>query len=357
MPPGPRDSILPHPAVLAATLAVTVGAWSVAVWLWFLGHRAFAVSAFLGGLSLGPCLTGYVTAPRALKQQQRRLVLFAGGLSILAPSLLGATSLDLEGFFLLLFAGTAGAALGHTLVTVIAGPLVFGRVLCGWGCWRAMVLELLPVGRGTGRRPGAWAALPYLGLATSAGAAAFGYYALGHRPARAGLLPVLVACGVYYAASIGLALALKDQRAFCKYLCPSSAILRWTSRPALLRIAAHGDLCDGCGACTLACPMDIEVASLALAGRRIGSGECVLCQRCVQACPRGALRLTFGPWRPQRPLESPMRPTRVSLAAQSCAARVPPPGNGGAARTPSAPATSSLPAVQRPVLTSNHVQR
>jgi ferredoxin len=39
--------------------------------------------------------------------------------------------------------------------------------------------------------------------------------------------------------------------------------------------------------------MDIEVAALALAGRRIGSGDCVLCQRCVQACPTGALQLTF----------------------------------------------------------------
>jgi polyferredoxin len=290
---GPRDSVLPHPAVLAATLAVTLGAWSAAAGLWSLGQRAWAVSAFLLGLSLGPCLTGYVTAPRALKQQQRRAVLLAGGLSILAPALLAGTSLDLEGFFLLLLAGTAGAALGHTLVTVIAGPLVFGRVLCGWGCWRAMVLEFLPVGRGAGRRRGAWAALPYLGLATSAAAAALCFYALGHRPAAQGLLPVLGACGVYYVASIGLALALKDQRAFCKYLCPSAAILRWTSRPARLRVAARPDLCDGCGACTPACPMDIEVAALALAGRRIGSGDCVLCQRCVQACPRDALRLTF----------------------------------------------------------------
>jgi polyferredoxin len=293
---GPRDSILPHPAVFVATSAVTAGAWCLAALLWSAGNKPFAVSAFALGLSLGPCLTAYVTTPLSLKQLQRRVVLFTGGLSILAPALLGAGSLDLEGFFLLLFAGTAGAALGHTLVTVIAGPLVFGRVLCGWGCWRAMVLELLPPGRGAGRRRGAWALLPYLGLATSAGAAAFCHHALGHRPAPpagASVLPVLAACGAYYTASIGLAVALKDQRAFCKYLCPSSAILRWTSRPALLRITARSDACDGCGACTRVCPMDVDIARLALAGRRIGPGQCVLCQRCVHACPQGALRLTF----------------------------------------------------------------
>ena len=296
---GVTDSILPHPTVFLATYAVTAVAWSAALALWSAGSRPFAVSLFASGLSLGPCLTGYATAPRSQKQLQRRLVLFTGGLAILAPSLLGAGSLDLEGFFLLLLAGTAGAALGHTLVTVIAGPLVFGRVLCGWGCWRAMVLELLPLGRGAGRRRGAWAVLPYVGLALSAGAAALCFYGLGHPPAGigsaagAGVSAALAACGVYYAASIGLAVALDDQRAFCKYLCPSSAILRFTSRPARLRIAARPDSCDGCGACSSVCPMDVDVAGFAQAGRPIGAGECVLCQRCVEECPTGTLRLAF----------------------------------------------------------------
>jgi hypothetical protein len=104
---GPEESILPRPAMLAATVAVTVVAWSMAAWLWSSGNRAFAVSLFLSGLSLGPGLVSYLTAPRALKQRQRRLVLLSGGLGILAPSLLAATSLDPESFVLLLFAGTA----------------------------------------------------------------------------------------------------------------------------------------------------------------------------------------------------------------------------------------------------------
>jgi polyferredoxin len=318
------DSILPHPLVFAATYTVTAVAWSFAAWLWSSGSRAWAVSAFLVGLSLGPCLTAYATAPRAQKQLQRRIVLFAGGLSILAPSLLAATSLDLEAFFLLLLAGTAGAAIGHTLVTVIVGPLVFGRVLCGWGCWRAMVLELLPLGPGEGRRRGAWVLLPYLGLATSAAAAAFACHELRLRPpgtagvrASVGVPAALVACGAYYAASIGLAFATRDQRAFCKYLCPSSAILRWTSRPALLRVAARSSACDGCGACTRVCPMDLDVARLAPAGLRIGGGQCILCLRCVQACGVGALRLTFGRWRPAATLAVEARGTpRVRMGVE-----------------------------------------
>ena len=282
-------SILPHPAVFLATFAVTAVAWTAAGLLWAAEAHAFAVSAFLLGLSLGPCLTAYATAPRAQKQRQRRLVLFTGGLSILAPALLAGVSLDLEGFFGALWAGTAGAAVGHTLVSVVLGPLVFGRVLCGWGCWRAMVLELLPLRRAIpGARRGAWPVLPYLGLAISGGAAVL---ASGRSH---GLTAALVAGGVYYGSSIGMAVAFRDPRAFCKHLCPSSAILRWTSRPALLRVAADPAACDGCGACSRVCPMEVDVAGAAAGARRIGSGDCILCQRCVQACTRGALRLRWG---------------------------------------------------------------
>ncbi len=104
MPRRPRDSTLPHPAVFAATFAETGVTWSLAGLLWSSGHRTWALSAFALGLSLGPCLTAYVTAPRALKRRQLRNVLLTGGLGILAPALLAATGLDLGRLLLLLFA-------------------------------------------------------------------------------------------------------------------------------------------------------------------------------------------------------------------------------------------------------------
>jgi polyferredoxin len=296
----PRAAVLARPIWLVLTYGFAALAWSVAALLWSRGEKAIAASVFAGGLSTGPCLAGYLSAPRRYKQLLRRIVLVTGGLSILAP-LLSATSLELESFFVLLFAGTMGPAIGHTLITVIVGPFLFGRLLCGWGCWRSMVLELLPIGRSPGRRRGAWRLVPFAGLTLSVGCAAYLYYSLGHHPGGApgmihgtSVLPLAASCGIYYVASISLAFLLKDSRAFCKYLCPSGAILRFTSRTSLAKMAPQGGGCDDCGACSRACPMDIAVAQYASAGRRVTSGECILCQRCAHACPTGTLHVTLG---------------------------------------------------------------
>ena len=274
--------------------------WPLAAVALFRGNAlGLAIAFFLGGLQ-GPFLAGYAFARAARKQWWRWLVLVTGGLGILMFSLVDAVELDLHGFFELLLLGTAGVAIGHTMVTTIVGPLIFGRVLCGWGCWRAMVLERLPIGKGSGRRKGVWVWTPLIGVAVSFAAAAL--FALvsdssaggarGHLHGNS-MWSVAGGVAVYYAAAIALVLALHDQRAFCKYLCPTGFILRWTSRPALLHVSARAEACTGCGACTKVCPMDIPVAARVRMGARIGQGDCILCQRCVMSCPAGALKTSF----------------------------------------------------------------
>jgi polyferredoxin len=292
----------PSGALLVFAGVITCLTWPLAAMLWFrLGEKAFGISLFGLGLSLGPCLAAYAIVPRVRKQTARRVVLFTGGLSVMAFSLLGSVNLDMEGFFMLILAGTMGAGISHNLVTVIVGPIVFGRLVCGWGCWRSMVLELLPIGPSTGRRRGGWILLAFVGLAATVGVGALSVFVLGHRAGgNSGALRansvglIAIGFGVYYAASIGLAFALKDQRAFCKYLCPNSAILRVTSRFSLLKMSANRELCNACGACSQICPMDIGVAEFAALGRRVTSGDCILCQHCAHACPTGALGLTVG---------------------------------------------------------------
>jgi len=289
---GMREPRRVSRALLVVGAIMLLAFWPLAAVVLFRGNASgLAIALFFGGLQ-GPFLAGYAFARPARKQWWRWLTLAVGGLGILLFMLVDGVELDLHGFFELLLLGTAGVAIGHTLVTTIIGPLIFGRILCGWGCWRAMVLERLSVGKGSGRRKGVWVWTPLVGVAVSFVAAAL--FALAHEHMRGdSVWSVAGGVAVYYAAAIGLALALRDQRAFCKYLCPTGFILRWTSRPALLHVTARAEACTGCEACTKVCPMDIPVATRVRAGTRIGHGDCILCQRCVLSCPAGALKTSF----------------------------------------------------------------
>jgi len=99
---------------------------------------------------------------------------------------------------------------------------------------------------------------------------------------------------VYYAIGIALTIGLRDNRAFCKYLCPVTVFLKASSTFAFLRIEGNKTLCDECGACSKVCPMDIAIPEYTHSGQRVTSNECVLCLTCVDACPNGALSASLG---------------------------------------------------------------
>ena len=288
-------------ALLVFSALAILGFWPLAAIVLFQGNAlGLAICLFVMGISQGPFLAAYAFTRADRKQWWRWLILVTTGLGIIVFMLVDAVNLDIDGFFELLILGTMGPAIGHTMITTVVGPLIFGRVLCGWGCWRSMVLERLPVGRGSGHRKGVWFWMPLVGVAVSLAAAVLfvlvpDSHSSGHHGHIRGnsLLGVAAGVAVYYVASIALAMALHDQRAFCKHLCPAGFIMRWTSRPALLHVNACADACDECGACTDVCPMDIPVAERARMGTRISNGDCILYQRCVEICPVGALETVF----------------------------------------------------------------
>ena len=78
----------------------------------------------------------------------RLVVQFGVGLYMLVYlGLLNNENMQIEGFWFYLFSGVFEAATIHYAVAKIFGPLFFGRGWCGYACWTAMILDLLPYNR------------------------------------------------------------------------------------------------------------------------------------------------------------------------------------------------------------------
>lgn len=63
----------------------------------------------------------------------------------------------------------------------------------------------------------------------------------------------------YYAVGIALVFAFKDNRAFCKYICPITIFLKPMSYFSVFRITCNKDKCISCGKCKQVCPMNVDV--------------------------------------------------------------------------------------------------
>ena len=97
----------------------------------------------------------------------------------------------------------------------------------------------------------------------------------------------LIGNAVYYATGIALAFAFKDNRSFCKYLCPITVFLKPASSLSLMRIEADAEKCVSCGKCKKICPMNVDITDNSR--KRKNGTECILCMECVKACPKKAL--------------------------------------------------------------------
>lgn len=92
---------------------------------------------------------------------------------------------------------------------------------------------------------------------------------------------------LYYVAGITLAIAYKDNRAFCKYICPITVFLKPMSYFALFRVQCDKSKCVSCGKCKTVCPMDVDVTDNSR--KRKNGTECILCMECVRSCLKDAL--------------------------------------------------------------------
>ncbi len=283
---------------LIVPFVVMAAFWGIAIWGFLaLGYIQPIIMFGYIGTSLGVGLGLYSILPKKQKTTGRKLTLFLVGLFLLGFAIfMGKENVQLEGAIFGLLTGVIQMGVIHYMIAKIVGPLLFGRMWCGWACWTVMILDLLPFTRPSGRLPRPYGWLRYLHFGLSLSIVLLLVYVFGFRDGASGSIAVtwfIVGNLLYYAIGIVLAYTLKDNRAFCKYVCPVSVALKITSRFSVIKIGQGGGQCNDCDACEKTCPMDICVSDYILGDQRVLSTECTLCQTCITVCPQDALKLSF----------------------------------------------------------------
>ena len=284
---------------LSAPLIIFLSFWTVAIVLWKAKGNIFFLFNFgYIGTAIGVGIGLYVLLPRKKKPAGRRFAQLLVGIYMLG--FLGVVKIEnmqLEGFFFYLLSGYFSGSVIHYLVAKVFGPVLFGRGFCGWACWTAMVLDLLPYKRNkTGRLNENWELLRYLHFGFSLLLVLVFWFLYQYRPipmSKSELAWLVGGNTFYFASAFILAFTLKDNRAFCKYLCPITVILKLTSRFAFLKIEGSKENCTQCGSCNAACPMDINIMEYINHGERVLSTECIYCLTCTTVCPEEILYDTF----------------------------------------------------------------
>ncbi len=284
---------------LITPLVVMVAFWGIAIWGYVASGYIQPIIMFgYIGTSLGIGLGLYAVLPKQKKPVGRRFTLFLVGLFLIGFAIfMGRENVQIEGAIFGLLTGVVQMGVIHYMIAKIVGPLLFGRMWCGWACWTVMILDLLPFKRPSGRLPRKFGWIRYLHFGISLSVVLSIIYVVGFRDGASGTIAVtwfIIGNLFYYAVGIILAYTLKDNRAFCKYVCPVSVPLKITSRFSLIKIAGEDAKCNDCGACVKMCPMDIRIPDYIHNNERVLSTECSLCQTCITVCAPEALKLSFG---------------------------------------------------------------
>ncbi len=207
---------------------------------------------------------------------------------------------------------------GHMLVSLAVPLLVlalFGRVWCSWFCPYYLLVDwLMALRRRLGlrelRRPFSprrvrgtvkVRLLFFSGAVLLAGVAGIPLLNLISAPGiiSSQMLVLLKFGYLTFEAAFIAALLIGElfiaHRFWCRFFCPSGTCLSLLRPGSGMRVAPAGGRCTDCGACTAACPMELDP-------RYDGLNQlCHNCGACIAACPENrhgdTLRFLFGPSR------------------------------------------------------------
>lgn len=238
---------------------------------------------------IGSCISvgGYLFVHNV--KYARNAVQFAVGLYMLVYlGIICRENMQIEGFWYYLFLGVFEAAVIHYLVAKIAGPIFFGRGWCGYACWTGMILDLLPYKIPQSERKNI-GFIRYIVFIISLVFVSLLFILNIENKNDIMFYAFIIGNIIYYAVGIILAFKLKDNRAFCKYICPITVFLKPMTYFSMLRVKFNKEKCIDCKKCIKNCPMNVVMTDNSR--KRKNGTECILCGKCVKECPTKALDL------------------------------------------------------------------
>lgn len=256
----------------------------IAITLWLTKKNIFYLFNFSYiGTSIA---IGFLLFQLQYKYARRIAQFLVGAYMLVYLGLMCNENMQIEGFWYYLFTGVFEAATIHYAVAKIFGPFIFGRGWCGFACWTAMILDLLPYKIPQQPRK-KWGWIRYLTFVLSFIFVSGLFLAQVKNMEQIMFWLFLIGNSLYYIVGIFLAFALKDNRAFCKYICPITVFLKPASYFSMLRIKCDKSKCVSCGKCKKVCPMNVDVTDNSR--KRKNGTECILCFECKKVCPKNAL--------------------------------------------------------------------
>ncbi len=256
----------------------------IAIILWLTLHNIFYLLNFSYiGVSIS---FGLILFENKYKYARLVIQLLVGIYMLVYLGLISKENMQIEGFWYYLFLGVFEAATIHYLVAQIMGPLFFGRGWCGYACWTAMILDLLPykIPEKPRRKLGYIRYIVFILSLLFTGAL---FVFKIPNPERVMFWSFIIGNLLYYLVGIVLAFILKDNRSFCKYICPITVFLKPASYFSLMRIKIDEEKCISCKKCRNICPMYVDMMDNSR--NRINGTECILCMKCAEGCPQNAL--------------------------------------------------------------------
>lgn len=231
-------------------------------------------------------------------------VFFYGSLS--SSSIFGINILDPFAFLQYVVASKSLAlnALLAVLPVLVFYGLIRGRAFCGWTCPVNLLLEIIDWIRLKLKIKVEERVLPrHAKVYVAAGVLVLSLVL--SFPVFEALSPIsFINKGLIFGSLVGgitlLAVILVElfwgHRVWCRALCPLGGFYEVVGKVGLLNVAIDNETCIGCNKCKKACLCDPEILDAPVAGEDVivRAGDCMLCGKCIEACPVEALSIKIG---------------------------------------------------------------